>query len=117
MKGYVDKRCPCVTCIIQTTCTNYCEWFHSYRKLLLAEVEFFISSCNVNYKIRTEPDGTRLVSSIQRDIDIAFLRVEDPTKLLKDHYFKTKKNFNFLDDRFRTVCENSRSTNRGITLK
>jgi hypothetical protein len=105
-----DKRCPCFECLVQAVCTDYCTKFHHYRRLVLAEVDFFISQCIDEYTPNS--DGSRMVSQIQRDLTTAYVRVTS-SKLQKE-YFIIRDNLNFLDRRFSQVIENSRSANRGV---
>jgi hypothetical protein len=107
-----DKRCPCFGCLVQAVCTDYCTKFHHYRRLVLAEVDFFMSQCICDYK-EDIVDGSRMMSQIQRDLTTAYNRTTSPE--LQKEYFIIKDNLEFLDMRFGQVIENSRSANRGVS--
>lgn len=116
MKEYIDERCPCNLCIVQVNCTKYCQTFHYYRRLVIAEAEFFTLSCDSEYKL-TIKNGERLMTLIERDAKIVFNRIDHPTKRLSDNYLEVKRNLNFLVKRFDIVIGNSMKANRGTAIR
>ena len=105
-----DKRCPCFDCVVQAVCTDYCTKFHHYRRLVLAEIDFFISRCIPEYG--ADLNVNRMMSQIQRDLKTAYVK-SDSSDLHKE-YFIIRDNLDFLDKRFNQVITNSRSANRGV---
>jgi len=105
-----DKRCPCLVCVVQGNCTDYCKKFHFYRKLVLAEADFFISSIIDSY----DEEDSRYMSQIYRDIDTAYKAYEDQEIDVSDEYFSTKNNIILLEMRFGITLANSRRAHRKI---
>jgi hypothetical protein len=105
-----DDRCPCLICVVQTVCTEYCTRFHFYRKLVLAETDFFISKSIDEYN---KEDRT-LISEIKRDLKTA--QEENMRRGIGtyDEYIIVRDELLFLESRFDIVIKNSRNAGRGL---
>lgn len=108
-----DKRCPCLVCVVQSNCTDYCSKFHFYRKLVLAEIDFFISRIIDDYG---EKDR-RFMSDIYRDIDTAYKAYNDQELDVSDEYYDRKNNLILLESRFEITLENGRKAHRGLSQR
>jgi hypothetical protein len=108
-----DKRCPCLVCVVQSNCTDYCKKFHFYRKLVLAETDFFISKIIDSYGKK----GSKYMSQIHRDIDTAYKAYEDQEIDVSDEYFFVKNNIILLEMRFEITLANGRRASRGLSQR
>jgi len=108
-----DERCPCLVCAVQAVCTDYCTRFHFYRKLVLAEIDFFISQVIDEY----HPSGKRPVSQIERDITTAYLQSSRNGTENENEYRRIKMNLLQLEYRFEVTVRNSRLAKRGLVIK
>jgi hypothetical protein len=115
MSTYEDKRCPCTRCFIKVNCSEYCDSFHHYRHLVLAEVDYFISKENPDYKYKKNRGGRSMVD-IERQLKIAYDNSENKKDRSIDHY-TTLRNLTYLCRRFDEVLYNSRKCGRGVYHK
>lgn len=107
-----DKRCPCNLCIIQTMCTEYCTKFHHYRRLVLSEVDVYISQIIDEYD-RTKPRG---MSSIWHDLRTAYIKyVEYKTCAVFEYAYIVDK-LSFLENRFDVIVANGYKVKRGSAM-
>jgi len=108
---FIDERCPCTGCLVQNNCTDYCNTFHFYRKLILAELDFFFAECIYDYN--PGANGGRMVSDLQRQINVAYNIC--PSEELYIEYVDIKNKFGYLSSRFEKIISNSRKANRGVS--
>ena len=109
-----DERCPCLICMLQIVCTEYCTTFHYYRKLVLAEIDFFISQAIEEYN---KDEGATLISEIKRDLKTAYK--ENMNRGLDKHveYMIAMNKLLFLESRFDVTIQNSKIANRGVVTR
>lgn len=112
MEKFIDKRCPCLVCLVQTNCTNYCNTFHFYRKLILAEMDFFFAECIYDYS--PSKNGGRMMSDLERQLDIAY-NICPSDDLYKD-YVQIKNKLRYLSSCFSKVIANSHKAKRGVAM-
>ena len=110
-----DKRCPCNICAVQTICTEYCNEFHYYRKLILSEVDAYITQIIGGYKVNKTTG--RFISEIRHDLKTANKKyIEHKIKPIFEYTYVVEK-LKFLEIRFSIIIENSHRAKRGSAMK
>lgn len=109
---FIDERCPCTGCLVQNNCTDYCNTFHFYRRLILAEVDFFFAECIYDYK--PDLNQSRFMSDLERQLGIAYNIC--PSDALHKAYIEVQNKFRYLNNRFGKIISNSRKAMRGIAM-
>jgi hypothetical protein len=109
-----DNRCPCLICAVQIVCTEYCTRFHYYRKLVLAEIDFFISQAIEEYN---KGQDATLMSEIRRDLVTAHEENIRQGLDKYDEYIILRDKLFFLESRFDMTIQNSRIANRGVMTR
>ena len=106
-----DERSPCEVCIVQSTCTDYCNTFHYYRRLVLAEIDYYFAQCIYDYdKDENEP---RMMTDIERQLNIAYRLDENSYK----DYVVVKNRLEYLVSRFDTIIANGHAAKRGVAME
>jgi len=108
---FIDERCPCTGCLVQNNCTDYCNTFHFYRRLILAEVDFFFAECIYEYK--PDLNQSRFMSDLERQLGIAYNIC--PSDDLHKAYIEVQNKFRYLNNRFDKIISNSRKAMRGVS--
>jgi len=109
-----DDRCPCNICAVQTICTEYCTKFHHYRRLILAEVDVYISQIIDEY----EPSRTvsRGMITIWHDLYTAGKKYTENEVCAVFEYDYVIDKLRFLESRFDTIIKNSHKVKRGSAM-
>ena len=106
-----DERSPCEVCIVNRNCTDYCNTFDYYRRLVLAEVDYYFAQCMYDYD--KDKSETRMMTDIERELDVAYRLDVNSYK----EYNEVKNNLQYLVDRFDVIIANSQRANRGVAMQ